>query len=156
MLHRFINHLLLQNYHWRTVGFSELAELYANRLLRLMAVNMVSGVVSIYMYQLGYPLWYIFAFFTLYFLVRAMLAFPAAWFIARVGPKHGSLVSNFLGIPALLALTQLEGLGVYALTVYGIFQGFAVSLYVISYHVNFSKVKHSEHAGKELGFMYML
>lgn len=156
MIRKFIHHLLEQRYHWRTVGFSELAELYANRLLRLMAVNMVSGVVSIYMYQLGYPVWYIFAFFSLYFLARAVLSIPAAYFIARVGPKHGSLVSNFLGVPALLALTQLESLGVYALAVFGLFQAFAVSLYVISYHVNFSKVKHTDHAGKELSFMYIL
>lgn len=156
MIRKFIHHLLEQRYHWRTVGFSELAELYANRLLRLMAVNMVSGVVSIYMYQLGYPVWFIFAFFALYFLGRALMAFPAAYFIARVGPKHGSLVSNFLGIPALLALTQLEHLGWVALAIFGVMQGFAVSLYVISYHVSFSKVKHTDHAGKEIGFMYIL
>lgn len=148
--------MLERRYHWRTVGFSELAELYANRLLRLMAVNMVSGVVSIYMYQLGYPVWFIFAFFSLYFLARAVLSIPAAYFIARVGPKHGSLVSNFLGVPALLALTQLESLGLIALAIFGVFQALGVSLYVISYHVNFSKVKHSDHAGKELGFMYIL
>lgn len=156
MIRKFIHHLLEQRYHWRTVGFSELAELYANRLLRLMAVNMVSGVVSIYMYQLGYPVWFIFAFFALYFLGRALMSFPAAYFIARVGPKHGSLVSNFLGIPALLALTQLENLGWVALAIFGVMQGFAVSLYVISYHVSFSKVKHTDHAGKEIGFMYIL
>ena len=156
MIRKFIHHLLEQRYHWRTVGFSELAELYANRLLRLMAVNMVSGVVSIYMYQLGYPVWFIFAFFALYFLGRALMSFPAAYFIARVGPKHGSLVSNFLGIPALLALTQLENLGWIALAIFGVMQGFAVSLYVISYHVSFSKVKHTDHAGKEIGFMYIL
>lgn len=156
MIRKFIHHLLEQRYHWRTVGFSELAELYANRLLRLMAVNMVSGVVSIYMYQLGYPVWFIFGFFALYFLFRGLMSFPAAYFIARVGPKHGSLVSNFLGIPALLALTQLENLGWIALAIFGVMQGFAVSLYVISYHVSFSKVKHTDHAGKEISFMYIL
>lgn len=121
-----------------------------------MAVNMVAGVVSIYMYQLGYPVWFIFAFFSLYFLARAVLSIPAAYFIARVGPKHGSLVSNFLGVPALLALTQLENLGVYSLAIFGLLQAVSVSLYVISYHVNFSKVKHTDHVGKELSFMYIL
>jgi MFS family permease len=156
MIRKIIHRLLERRYHWRTVGFSELAELYANRLLRLMAVNMVSGVVSIYMYQLGYPVWFIFGFFAAYFFARAVLSIPAGYFIARVGPKHGSLVSNFLGVPALLALTQLENAGIYALVTFGLLQSFAVSLYVISYHVNFSKVKHAEHAGKELSFMYIL
>ena len=105
MIQKIIHRLLERRYHWRTVGFSELAELYANRLLRLMAVNMVAGVVSIYMYQLGYPVWFILSFFTAYFFSRAILSFPAAYLVARIGPKHASLVSNFIGVPALLALT---------------------------------------------------
>lgn len=156
MIQKIIHRLLERRYHWRTVGFSELAELYANRLLRLMAVNLVSGVVGIYMYQLGYPVWFIMAFFSSYFFVRGVLTIPAAYFIARVGPKHGSLVSNFVYIPSLLALTQLEGLGLYSLAIFGFFQALAITLYNISYHVNFSKVKHPDHAGKELSFMYIV
>jgi len=156
MIRKFLRHLLERNHYWRTVGFSELAELYANRLLRLMAVNLVSGVVGIFMYQLGYEVWFILAFFAAYFAVRGVLAVPAAYFIGRIGPKQATLVSNFLYIPALLALTQLEGLGVYALAVFGILQGFAVTLYSISYHVSFSKAKHPDHAGKEISFMYMV
>jgi MFS family permease len=156
MIKKFLYHLLERQHHWRTVGFSELAELYANRLLRLVAVNLISGVVGIYMYQLGYKVWFILAFYAFYFLARGIMAFPAAYLIGRIGPKHATFVSNFLYIPALLALTQLEGLGVYALIIFGLLQGLAVTLYSISYHVSFSKVKHPEHAGKEISFMYMV
>ena len=156
MIKKILHRLLERRHYWRTVGFSELAELYTNRLLRVMAVNMFSGIVGIFMYQLGYPLWQIAGVFAIYFLVKAVSSVPAAYFIARVGPKHATLVSNFLYIPSLLALTQLEHLNGYALLVFCLTQPFAVTLYVISYHVGFSKVKHSEHAGKEIGFMYIV
>lgn len=156
MIQKIIHRMLERRHYWRTVGFSELAELYANRLLRLMAVNMFSGVVGIYLYQIGYPIWQIAAIFGIYFFVRSASAIPSAYFIGRIGPKHGTLVSNFLYIPSLLALTQLEHLGFWALVVFCTLQPFAVALYTISYHVGFSKVKHSEHAGKEISFMYIV
>lgn len=156
MIKKILHRLLERRHYWRTVGFSELAELYANRLLRVMAVNMFAGIVGIFMYQLGYPVWQIALVFAAYFSVKALSAVPSAYFIARVGPKHATLVSNFLYIPSLLALTQLEHLDGYALLIFCLTQPFAVTLYVISYHVGFSKVKHSEHAGKEIGFMYIV
>ena len=156
MIKKILHRWLERRHYWRTIGFSELAELYANRLLRIMAVNMFSGIVGIFMYQLGYPLWQIAGVFAIYFLVKAISSIPAAYFIARVGPKHATLVSNFLYIPSLLALTQLENLNGYALLVFCLLQPFAVTLYVISYHVGFSKAKHSENAGKEIGFMYIV
>ena len=156
MIQKIIHRMLERRHYWRTVGFSELAELYANRLLRLMAVNMFSGVVGIYLYQIGYPIWQIAVIFGVYFLVRAASAIPSAYFIGRIGPKHGTLVSNFLYIPSLLALTQLEHLGFWALLVFCTLQPFAVALYTISYHVGFSKVKHSDHVGKEISFMYIV
>ncbi len=156
MLRKFLTHLLEPRHYWRTVGFSELSELYANRLLRIVAMNMFSGVVGIYMYQLGYALWSIFAFFSIYFLIRGLWTIPSAYVIGRIGPKHGSLISNVLCIPALIALTQLEHLGWAALVFYAVIQSFCVTIYSISHHVNFSKIKHNDHAGKELGFMYIV
>lgn len=156
MIQRFLHHLLERQHHWRTIGFSELAELYANRLLRLMAVNLVSGVVGIFMYQLHYPVWSIVTFFAAYFFTRFLIAVPVAYIIGRIGPKHATLVSNFLYVPALLSLTQLEGLGPSALVISGLLQALSVSLYTISYHVSFSKVKHTDNAGKEIGFMYIV
>lgn len=156
MLKNFLNRLLGPRHYWRTVGFSELSELYANRLLRIVAMNMFSGVVGIYMYQLGYALWSIFAFFTVYFFIRTLWTIPSAYIVGRIGPKHGSLISNILCIPAIIALTQLEHLGWSALIFYACIQSFCVTIYSISHHVNFSKIKHNDHAGKELGFMYII
>lgn len=155
MLRKLIYHLLERRHYWRTVGFSELAELYSSRLLRLMAVNLVTGIVGIYMYQLGYPIWSIVLFSVCYFAVKGAMSIPSAYFVARFGPKHAAFFSTFLNIPGLIALTQLEGTGVGALVVFGLLQGTSVSLYWIAYHVAFSKAKHPDHAGKELSFMYI-
>lgn len=155
MLKKIIHQLLVKQHYWRTVGFMELAELYANRLLRQMAVNMTSGIIGIYMYQIGYHLWQVAAIFSAYFFMKSVSAFASAYIIGRIGPKHASLISNFIYIPSLLAMSQLQHLGGVALTIYLLAQPFAVTLWTVSYHVGFSKVKHTEHAGKELGFMYM-
>ncbi len=155
MLRKLLLRLMERRYYWRNVGFSQLAELYANRMLRLMAVNMFSGIMGIFMYQLGYELWHILLFFTIYFAVRMLATLPSAFLIARIGPKHATLVSNILYIPGLVSMTQLQGSGLGALVVYLLIVPFAVSLYNVAYHVGFSKVKHSVHAGKELSFMYI-
>ena len=133
-----------------------MAELYTSRLFRLMALNLISGMVGIYMYQLGYRVWEVMLFFAFYFAMRGLVATPAGYFVARVGPKHAMLVSGILYIPGLLALSQLEGSGVAVLGIFAFLQSSAVALYTIAYLVNFSKVKHGEHAGKELGFMYIV
>lgn len=155
MLQKLINRIFSGRHYWRTVGFSALAELYANRLLRLMAINLIGGFSGVYMYQLGYHVWQIFLIFAGYFAVKALSSIPAAYFIARFGPKHATLVSNILYIPGLIALTQAEGLGLTALALWAFITPVAVTLYDVSYHTGFSKAKHRLHAGKEIGFMYI-
>lgn len=156
MLKKFLRRVLERRHYWRTVGFSELAELYANRMMRQMAVNMVTGVVGVFMYQQGYAIWQIMAFFALYALFRVVYVVPAAYFIARYGPKHATLASNIIYIPGLVAMTQLSGSGSGVLWVYAALVTASVVLYNISYHVSFSKVKHSMNAGREIGFMYIV
>lgn len=133
-----------------------MAELYTSRLFRLMALNLISGMVGIYMFQLGYKVSEIMLFFAAYFAIRALMAIPSGMFVARVGPKHAMLVSSFLYIPGLIALSQLEGTGLPALMLFAVLQSASVAMYMIAYLVDFSKVKHVDHAGKELGFMYIV
>jgi MFS family permease len=135
LIYRFLEH----RHYWRYGDFSEMAELYASRVLRLMAVSMVGVLVIIYLYQLGYSFAFIMFYCSLYFVARGLCTFPSAKLVARVGPKHGMLISNLLYVPGLAA--------------FGIFQAISVSLYDIAHFVDFSKVKHNEHVGKELGFM---
>lgn len=156
MLKRFIYAILERRHYWRYVDFAELAELYASRVLRVLAVSMITVFVGLYLYQNGYSLAFILGYFAIYFVFRALVTFPAAHLIARIGPKHANLVSNLLYVPSLLAISTLGEYGLYALAVFGIFQAFSTSLYEVAYLVNFSKVKKDDHVGKEISYMYIL
>lgn len=156
MTRRFFNDFIRRTHPWRNIGYSELAELYASRMLRVVAFQMVGGFSSIFMYQLGYSLQFIAGFWFLYFVLRVILTPLAALQVARFGPKHGTLVSNVLQIIGTIALVFLPQLGVLALLLYAPFAGFSRTLYDISYLVDFSKIKHVEHAGKELSIMQII
>ncbi len=156
MLTRLIHRLLRRRHFWRQADFSEIAELYATRMLRSMAVGMISVFVAIYLLRSGYSVAFILAYFCAYYLLRGVFVWPSAHVVARIGPKHSTLMSNLIYIPSLLALAVLPELGITALVIAGFFQAFSVSLYDISSNVNFSKVKVLDHEGKELGFLYTM
>ncbi len=150
-------HLLLKRRHfWRYASFDEVAELYASRIMRILAQQMIGLFIMLYLYQQGYSLIFIAAFIAINFTYRAMMAYPSARFIAKFGPKHGMLVANLLYIPALVAFTLVPHYGVAAIVAFGAFQSLSMVMYDVAYLVDFSKVKHADHAGKEIGFMQIL
>ena len=156
MLKQLIYRLFERRHYWREMSFSEMAELYTSRVLRTLAVSMVSIFIAIYLYQNGYGLTFIMFYFAGYFVLRSLLAWPFAYLIARIGPKHATFISNILYVPALLLFTVIPEYGMLAIVVAGIFQALSVTLYDIAYLVDFSKVRHEVHSGKELGYMHML
>lgn len=150
-------HLLLKRRHfWRYASFDEVAELYASRIMRILAQQMIGLFIMLYLYQQGYSLVFIAAFIAINFTYRAIMAYPSARFIAKFGPKHGMLVANLLYIPALVAFTFVPHYGVFAIIAFGAFQSLSMVMYDVAYLVDFSKVKHADHAGKEIGFMQIL
>lgn len=156
MIKKLIYSLLERRHYWRYVSFSELAQLYASRTLRVLAVSMVSVFIGIYLYQNDYSITFILLYFAGYFLHRSLLTVPLAYLIAWMGPKHAALVSNLLYVPALLLLVMVPDYGVWALIGCAFLQGISVTLYDMSYLVDFSKVHHNEHAGKEISYMHIL
>ncbi len=153
MIHSLIHRFLRKTHFWRHVGFAELAELYMSRMLRILAMKMISGFIAIYLYQLGFDLAFIAWFYVGYFMFRTFASLPSAYLIARVGPKHATFVSNIMYIPGVVALTLTPSIGMWALVTFTVFSGFSLTLYSLSYLVDFSKVKQFEHAGKEIGIM---
>jgi MFS family permease len=153
MFNKLVTRILKRRHFWRYIGFAELAELYTSRMMRVLAMNMITVLIAIFLYQNGYSVAFIAAYFALYFLLRAVCAAPTIYIIAWVGPKHATLWGNVLYIPALLFLWLAPEYGVPALAAALLFKAFSTTLYDISYTVDFSKVKHAEHAGKELGYM---
>lgn len=153
MFQSIISRLLRRRHFWRYASFSEIAELYASRVMRLLALRMISLFIALYLYQNGLDLMFIAMYFMIYFIAKVFIAYFAAKFAAKFGPKHGILLGNLLYIPALVAFTFVPEYGIYAVALFGLFQAWSVTIYDLCYLVDFSKVKHSDHAGKELGFM---
>lgn len=156
MIEKFIHRLLLRRHFWRHVTLSEVAELYAARLLRMTAGSLISVMAAVYMFMNGYSVLYISVAYACYFLFKAVASYPCARVIARFGPKHGMLFANILMIPSLLFFLMLPEWDFWALFGHLIFYALSIALYDMSHMVNFSKVQNVQHAGRELGFMNIM
>lgn len=156
MLEKFIHRLLLRRHFWRHATLSEVAELYAARLLRMTATSLISVVVAVYMYKHGYSVLFIASAYACYFLFKVLISYPCARILARFGPKHGMFFANLVMIPALLFFLMVSEWNVWALVGHLAFYAVSVTLYDMSHLVSFSKVKNIDHAGRELGFMNIM
>lgn len=160
MIRSFISSIFRRRHFWRYATFGEIAELYSSRFLRIFALNLISMFISVYLFKQGYSLVFIMIYLTCYFSFKIPVAYIAALYTARFGPKHAILAANIAYIPALICFSLIPHPGVsYALITlvgFGIFQAIGATFYDYAYQVDFSKVKHSEHAGKELGFMHIV
>lgn len=156
MINSLIYRLLRRRHFWRYATFDEVAELYASRLMRVLAQFMINMFVALYLYHQGYSLLFITMFYGISSAFRIVVAFGAAKFIATYGPKHAILIANLLYIPALVFFTFVPSLGLFAVIAFGFFQSLSMVTYDLAHMVDFSKVKHAEHAGKEIGYMQIL
>ncbi len=156
MLQNFIYRVLERRHFWRYSSFSEVAELYTARTLRVIAIYIASGFASVYLYQEGYSLTFIMTAWAAYYCLKVPLSFFSAYVAAKFGPKHGILASNIFHIPAMVALGFVPNIGFFGVIIWGVFMAISASLYQICFSIDFSKVKNVEHAGKEIGFMNIL
>jgi len=156
MLQNLFHKMLLRRHFWRHASISEIAELYASRMLRMAAMYIVGAFMSIYLYQIGYSVGHIALYWALFYLFRFFISLPLSALIGRIGPKHAILFSNLLYIPAMISYALLPQLGTWLLVPILIFQACSASLYAIAYHIDFSKVKSMDHAGKEIAYMNIL
>lgn len=153
MIQSIINKLLERRHFWRYATFSEIAELYTAKTVRVIALNIISGFTSVYLYREGYSLTFIMSFWTIFYLLKTPVIILSSMIVAHFGPKHGMLYGNLLYVPAMMALGSVNEFGVGAIIVWAIFVAFSASLHELGYSVNFSKIKNAEHAGRELAFM---
>lgn len=153
MIRRFIHRLLLRRHFWRYATFSEVAELYASRTMRLFALRMVAMFTSIYLLQEGYSLLFLTFFWAAFFGYKALFSWPSAQLVAWIGPKRSTLISNIIAAISMVFLPFVPEYGLWALGAWCILQASSTCMYDISYFVDFSKVKSIEHAGKEIAYM---
>ena len=154
---RYIVYQLLKRRHfWRYATFSEVAELYVSRTMRIFAMRMAAAFVSVYLLKEGHPPAAVAAIFVAFYGYKVIASWPLASIVAKYGPKKATFVSNILLVAAFPLLSFSEAGGLWLLAGWLVLQASSICLYDLSYLVSFSKVKHSDHAGKEIGFMTIL
>ena len=155
MLKKIIHRLLVMRHPWRFVGFDELSELYTSTMLRSLGLSLIGIFVPYYLYTLGVPIPTILLFLAGVYGSRLVFNIVSGYIVARVGPKHTILASNLFQILALGLLLTYPSVH-WPLGLIAPFMGAALSLFFVAYHVDFSKIIHAEHGGKELGFMTIM
>jgi len=151
-----ISHKLLSKRHqWRYASFSELNELYVSNMLRAVAGSLFGIFVPIYMLSSGFSVLLICTYFILYFIVRALTDILTAYIVAYIGPKHSWILSHLASIASLICLLGIESTP-WLFWLSAVFSALCASLLWIPLHVDFSKIKNTEHNGKEQGFMMIL
>ena len=153
MLKNILHQVLIRRHFWRHATFSEIAELYTSRLLRMLALNIAASFMSIFLYQHGYTIPFIALFWGIFFGFKSVIAIPAAALVAHIGAKHSILVSNIMYIPAMTIFSLVPVYGSWLLVAVVMLQGSSAALYSIAYSTDFSKLKSSTHAGKEIAYM---
>lgn len=156
MIQIIIQRLLVGRHFWRYASFSEVGELYASRMLRMLALNIAASFMSIFLYQHGFSIPFIALFWGIFYLFKAFIALPAAAIAAHIGAKHGILLSNILYIPSMIIFALVPLYGPFMLVLVIILQGASSTLYSISYNTDFSKVKSELNAGKEIAYMNII
>src|SRR5215216_3633794 len=115
MLKQLIHRIMQRRHFWRYATFSEIAELYTSRMLRMLAINISAAFMSIFLYQNGYSIQFIAGYWGLYFLYKTIISLPVAKYAAMFGPKHGILLSNLLYIPSMIIFTCVPEWGILAI-----------------------------------------
>jgi len=156
MFRLFLYRLFQRRHFWRDATFSEIADLYASRIFREAAIYIGAGFTSVYLYKADYSLVFIMSFWAIIYFLKALITPLAGILVARIGTANGTLVSNLLYIPAMLAMGSMPNLGIAAIIIFAICMGASGTLYGVCYLVEFSRVKNPIHAGKEIGFMNIL
>jgi MFS family permease len=155
MIKNILHKILVRRHFWRTENFNELNELYVAMLVRGMSLSMMGLFVPIFLLSIGYSLTAILTILCIYFVTRVFSDIGAAFLVARFGPKHIMVVGQVLfSISSLLFLT-LENMH-WPIVLLGAVWGASQSCFFLSFDVDFSKIKHQLHAGKELGYVEIM
>lgn len=155
MIQKILSRILGPRHYWRNMGFDELSELYTSQLLRSLAISLIGLFTPFYLYTLGYSLSDVAFFLVSWFLLRPLYDIVNGFCVARIGPKHSMLLAALVHV-IYLSLILTIGDFKWPLYLAAMVGSYAYSLHMLAINVNFSKVKHSEHGGKELGYLVVV
>ncbi len=129
--------------------------MYLAGFLRTLSIGLVGVFVPLYLLQNGYNLTDIFIYYACFYGLGCIFAYGTGHLIARFGPKHIMRVSFMLQVIFSFLLINIDSVP-YTIFSLASVAALSSSMYFLSHHVDFSKVKHSEHGGKELGFLLLM
>jgi MFS family permease len=154
MLH--IQHLHTGLHFWHHYK-KELRLMYFSMSLRIFAINLAIVFVPIYVFQLGFSFQTILLFYLVHFLTRIPGDIVAGYFIARRGVKPSMVIGILFMILYLALLLYLQFNSSFSkLMLASFFSGLETSFFFIAYHINFSKIKLTAQAGRQLGLMAII
>lgn len=152
MFQKLYNRYLRKRHYWRAVEFDELSELYTTQFLRSLSLSLVGIFVPVYLYKIGYSITDIALFFVVWFGVRPFLGYLTAKLIGEIGPKHTMILSVGIQIAYLSFILSIQTMG-WPLFLVAAIGSLYYGMYRMAFDIDFSKVKHTEHGGKEVGYM---
>ncbi len=156
MLKKAVYQVLRPRHFWREAGFDELSELYVSIMLRSFSINMTGIFIPLYLLGLGYSVTEVMMVIAWYFTFRVAFSdLLSAYTVAKIGPKHSMLIGFGLLTVATSMFLTLPHI-MWPLFILGGALGTSVSFFFIPFNVDFSKVKHSAHGGKELGWVTIM
>lgn len=144
---------LISNRHpWRGVSFSDLGEMYTAGFVKNFAMGMITVFIPLYLLQSGFELRDVLIYYTLLYTLNVFSNFLSAHLVARFGPKHVMRGGFFFLFVHAALLTQIDNLPL-PLLILAVVHSLSGCLFWLPYHVDFSKVKHKDHSGKEVGWL---
>lgn len=155
MIRRLFTKLLAPHHPWRTVSFSELSEMYIASFLRKLSLGMIGIFIPLYLHQKGYSVVYILVFIFLFYIYGIANDLIIGRAIAYAGPKHIMRLSFLVTPIYLFGLIGISSIP-YALYILPFIGSIATTMYWLPYNIDFSKIKHKEHGGKEVGFLQIV
>lgn len=154
MIQKLIHKIAAPRHPWRTMKFDELAEIYTSMTMRSLGFGIIGIFVPVFLYKSGVDLQSVFYFYAIFFLLRVPVSFATAFIVGRIGPKHTIAISTVVFVVFLSLLLTFE-IYDWPLAVMALFFTIANGLFFVAYNTDFSKVNHSKHGGKELGWLYI-
>lgn len=152
MFQKLYNRYLRKRHYWRVVEFDELSELYTTQLLRSLSLSMVGIFVPVYLFKIGYSITDIALFYVVWFAIRPLLGYLTAKLIGEIGPKHTMILSVGVQIAYLAFILSIQTMH-WPLFLVAALGSLYFGMYRMAFDIDFSKVKHTEHGGKEVGYM---
>ncbi len=133
----------------------EVKEIYINAFIVNLAISITTLFEPIFLYGLGYTLYQIMWFYAMVYLWYAILVFPAAKIISKIGYKHAIFFSNICYIIYWVMLYQMKFDTIWIL-IAPIFFAMQKSFFWPPYHADIALNSAGNQRGREVGVLFAL